>query len=316
MPPEPFLHEHPNFTDLIRILSDEMSIVPQLVEKDYWIAHCLWGLEQQGLQFELKGGTSLSKGFRVIDRFSEDIDIRIDPPEGMEVKTGKSHDKPSHVESRRKYFDWLQATIKIPGIVSVVRDTAYDDEILRNAGIRLVYETRFPALAGVKEGVLLEVGFDDTTPNRAVEISSWAMDRALAQKAAVRDTRALAVKCYCPEYTFVEKLQTVSTKFRKQQADGTFPANFMRHYYDIHQLLTLAEVQKFIGTEAYEARKRQRFRKGDVLKIAENEAFLLRDPKTRAQYENEYKKTASLYYKGQPAFSEILGRIGQFLDRL
>ena len=51
-----------------------------LVEKDYWIMHCLWGLQAQGFQFELKGGTSLSKGFGVIHRFSEDIDIRIEPP--------------------------------------------------------------------------------------------------------------------------------------------------------------------------------------------------------------------------------------------
>ncbi|WP_425485263.1 nucleotidyl transferase AbiEii/AbiGii toxin family protein [Burkholderia guangdongensis] len=38
---------------------------------------CLWGLQAQGFQFELKGGTSLSKGFGIIHRFSEDIDIRM-----------------------------------------------------------------------------------------------------------------------------------------------------------------------------------------------------------------------------------------------
>jgi predicted nucleotidyltransferase component of viral defense system len=32
------------------------------------------------MTFELKGGTSLSMGFQIIDRFSEDIDIRIEPP--------------------------------------------------------------------------------------------------------------------------------------------------------------------------------------------------------------------------------------------
>jgi len=38
-------------------------IDPYLVEKDYWIMHALWGLQQQGFQFELKGGTSLFKGY-------------------------------------------------------------------------------------------------------------------------------------------------------------------------------------------------------------------------------------------------------------
>jgi hypothetical protein len=41
---------------------------PALVEKDYWIMHAVFGLKQLGLRFELKGGTSLSKGFGVIPR--------------------------------------------------------------------------------------------------------------------------------------------------------------------------------------------------------------------------------------------------------
>jgi hypothetical protein len=310
-----FLHDHGEFKQLIQIVSDELSILPQLVEKDYWIMHCLWGLQQK-LHFELKGGTSLSKGFGIIDRFSEDIDIRINPPEGMEVKTGKSQDKPSHIESRRNYFDWLQKAIQIPGIASVERDKTYDDDILRNAGIRLLYKSYFPIVSGVKDGVLLEVGFDDTAPNREVTISSWAFDRAIKQDVSFKDNRSTKVKCYCPEFTFVEKLQTISTKFRRQQESGSFPTNFMRHYYDIYQLLTQLEVQDFIGTEAYEARKRQRFRRGDNLKISENDAFLLKDPATRKLYESEYLKTGSLYYKGQIPLSKILGRIEEYIDRL
>ena len=65
------LHEHKDFKDLIAAVSTNMGIDPTLVEKDYWIMHCLWGLQQQGFTFELKGGTSLSKGFGLIHRFSE-----------------------------------------------------------------------------------------------------------------------------------------------------------------------------------------------------------------------------------------------------
>ena len=73
-----YLHHHPQFADLIRIVAQENGIDPALVEKDYWIMHGLYG-QQLGLAFELKGGTSLSKGFQIIHRFSEDIDIRIEP---------------------------------------------------------------------------------------------------------------------------------------------------------------------------------------------------------------------------------------------
>jgi predicted nucleotidyltransferase component of viral defense system len=70
------LHDHPEFGDLIRIVAEEKAIDPALIEKDYWIMHCLYGLQKQGYTFALKGGTSLSKGLKIINRFSEGIDIQ------------------------------------------------------------------------------------------------------------------------------------------------------------------------------------------------------------------------------------------------
>ena len=311
-----FLHELKDFPELIRAVSHELRIQLQLVEKDYWIMHALYGLGQQGFDFELKGGTSLSKGYRIIERFSEDIDIRIEPPVELKVMSGKNHRKPAHVESRRRYFDWLTDTIRIPGIERAERDLSFDDEQLRGAGIRLVYPSAFRTLAELKPGILLEVGFDDTTPNEGVDISSWVLEKAGAVGVDFIDNRARDVKCYDPAYTLVEKLQAVSTKFRQQQRSGGFPVNFLRHYYDIYCLLGEPRVQAFIGTEAYEKRKAQRFRKDDVRRIADNEAFVLRDPAVLAQYKAEYTKTEGLYYSGMIPFQTILDKIRQYSDRL
>ena len=144
--------------------------------------HAVFGLKQLGLTFELKGGTSLSKGFGIIQRFSEDIDIRIEPFDGLQADTNPNHEKPQHIESRRQFYEKLRDKIKIPGITTVERDTTYDDATLRNAGLRLAYETHFGSIAGLKDGILLEVGFDQTTPNRAVTISSWIVQFAEAKK--------------------------------------------------------------------------------------------------------------------------------------
>lgn len=316
-----FLHERSDFRDLIAIIASERNIAPAIIEKDYWLMHCLWGLQQPmggrpALHFELKGGTSLSKGFRLIDRFSEDIDIRITPPEDLDVKTGKNHDKPAHIDSRRAYYDWLTTTIEIPGIVQVMRDTAFDDAKLRSAGIRLIYDSCFDGLKGVKEGILLELGFDDTAPNVPCTITSWAWAWAANSQVALLDNRAHDVPCYSPAYTFVEKLQTISTKFRLQQQEGTIPRNFLRHYYDLYCLLDDASVQAFIGTADYAARKIQRFRNGDVIDIARNEAFILSDTRIRDLFADEYKKTAALYFNGQVPFAEIMQRITANLGRL
>jgi hypothetical protein len=308
-----FLHNHPEFHQLIAIVAEQQGINPILVEKDYWIMHCLWGLQALNLSFELKGGTSLSKGYGVIHRFSEDIDLRIDPPEGMLVKVGKNHDKPAHIESRRHYYQWLSRHIQIADISSIERDSAFDDEKMRSAGIRLHYPNHTGQQQGVKDGILLELGFDDTTPNRPVTISSWAYQHAVQAGVTIFDNRAIDVPCYLPTYTFVEKLQTISTKYRLQQSGKAFPANFMRHYYDVYCLLGLPEVQNFIGTAAYEQRKQQRFRQEDERVVAQNAAFLLSDSQERARFAQEYQKTASLYYQGQPSLTEILERIQQFI---
>ncbi len=71
---------------------------------------------------------------------------------------------------------------RFQSVTAVDRDTTYDDQTLRNAGLRLTYETHFGSIAGLKDGILLEVGFDQTAPNRAVTISSWIVQFADAKK--------------------------------------------------------------------------------------------------------------------------------------
>ena len=45
-----FLHERRDFNQLLAVVADERGLDPMLVEKDYWIMHCLWGLQAQGLR--------------------------------------------------------------------------------------------------------------------------------------------------------------------------------------------------------------------------------------------------------------------------
>ncbi len=42
------LHEEPDFADLLAVTARRLGINPGLVEKDYWIMHALWGLQQPG----------------------------------------------------------------------------------------------------------------------------------------------------------------------------------------------------------------------------------------------------------------------------
>lgn len=317
--PAIYLHEHKDFADLLRILEDETGILAGLIEKDYWLMHVLYGLKKQGFNFELKGGTSLSKGYQIINRFSEDIDIHITPPEQFKINENPKNTKPNNVAARKAFYDWLAQTIQIAGIVSTERDTVFDDtEYYRSGGIRLYYKSKTVEVDRVKEGILLEAGFDTVTPNRKITISSWAYDKAKENPAInIIDNRAVDITCYHPGYTFVEKLQTITNKFRKEQAGEKDRPNFMRQYYDVYCLLGNEEVVNFIGTPAYEAHKQERFRGADALiPIVENEAFQLNDPALRKDFRNRYEETAALYYNGQPDFDKLLSRIKSFLGKL
>ncbi len=314
-----YLHEHPEFPGLLRIIEDETGILAYLIEKDYWIMHSLYGLKGQGYNFQLKGGTSLSKGYGIIERFSEDIDLHINPPAGLGINESPSNSSPKNIEKKKAYYDTLAGEIVIPGVTTVERDTAFDDERRYNSGgIRLIYQAVTTRVEGVKQGILLEAGYDNVAPNSPLLISSWAYDRASTiPDLGVIDNRAKDIVCYDFRFTFVEKLQTIATKFRKEMSTGVVATNYMRQYYDVYCLLGDQRVIDFIGTEAYLDHKKKRFPKEDFdIPIRENEAFLLRDPTLRANFRQRYEITKALYYKGQPSFDSMLERIGAYVDRL
>lgn len=133
----------------------------------------------------------------------------------------------------------------------------------------------------------------------------------------VIDNMVVGITCYEPGYTFVEKLQTIATKYRKQQESGDMPKNFMRHYYDVYCLLEDDSVMAFIGTDKYHAHKKARFPNVDYqIPIAENEAFLLSGISTRQLYKENYESTVALYYQEQPSFEELIKRLNLVIDTL
>ncbi len=313
-----YAHDLTDFTDLCRFISKEKGGIPeQLVEKDYWIMHCLWGLEQLKFNFHMKGGTSLSKGWNLLERFSEDIDIKIMPESGDDISIGRNHDKPKHIQKRTNFFNDLVTKIKIDGIVEVVRDPLFDDQKMRNAGIYLKYKPHFEEIPGVKPGILLEVGFDQTTPNEPKDISSWVYDTLAGDKdIEIIDNRAKQVKCYYPEYTFVEKLQALSTKYRQEQESGELKVNQLRHYYDIDCLLKSERVQTFIGSKEYKEHKGKRFRAKDETDLTKNEAFILSSEDARKKYVAGFQSISSLFYGETPQLEKIIENLKPWLSKL
>lgn len=75
-------------------------------------------------------------------------------------------------------------------------------------------------------------------------------------------------------------------------------------------------MQAFVGTQGYLDHKAKRFPKVDNPVIAENEAFVLSDPATRAPLQKAYIASSALYFRGQLAFDEILAEIVTWAPKL
>jgi hypothetical protein len=103
----PPLYKDPTFTALTEIAANETGCPQDLIEKDYWISIALRALatSEYGNDAIFKGGTSLSKAWHLVDRFSEDIDILID------------HSNFKSKESKRKKISRIRKLIEaVPGL--------------------------------------------------------------------------------------------------------------------------------------------------------------------------------------------------------
>ena len=214
-----YLHEHREFPELFRIIEEETGILAGLVEKDYWIMHSLYGLKKQGYNFQLKGGTSLSKGYGLINRFSEDIDIHINPPIALGINENPKNNNEKNIQKKKEYYDILKGEIKIDGIIGVERDTAFDDTKKYNSGgIRLYFKTITEPIEGVKEGILLEAGYDMVAPNIPIRISSWAYEKGKSLlKTEIIDNRAIDIPCYDHRKFSINHLQKFFYKQRVKE---------------------------------------------------------------------------------------------------
>ncbi len=237
-----FIHEDKEFEALLILASNDVGVARALVEKDYWVTHALWAIRQQGWDLWFKGGTSLSKGFGLIQRFSEDLDLRLDPG-GLaiqEVRSWKSKSETAK-NDRLRYFEEVDRALDLRPM-QVELDRANFDRRWYGAQLRATYPTRWAAeLPGaMRPYVLLELGVARVAPSVEVDMTSWVHRQV--EKAGVTDefidNRPRAVACVHPWVTLIEKIDAIAGRFPRE---GVAAANFVRHYEDVAQILLALE---------------------------------------------------------------------------
>lgn len=231
----------------------QRNMQPHVVEKDFWVCWTLkelFRLPTIGEHLIFKGGTSLSKVFKIIERFSEDIDISIDRGflgfgGANEPEAGTSN------KERQRRIDALRTACqqKISGDLRPVLESAIKAKIGRGEQWELrpdsddpdqqtllfEYPTVFPRETSryIRRAVKIEMGARaDHWPCEAETVTPYAAEQF---PKGFREP-SCAVKVLSAERTFWEKATILHAEFHRP-ADKAIPERFSRHYSDVFELI-------------------------------------------------------------------------------
>ncbi|GHT36231.1 nucleotidyltransferase [Bacteroidia bacterium] len=229
------------------------NLFPQVVEKDLWVTTILQIVFSLPFADRLvfKGGTSLSKVWNVIERFSEDIDLAIDRVQfdlkgDLTVKQLKKLRKESSLFVKETFYSELQQAIEKYGIrnfctIEPQADGEGDKTYPEPRKIFIRYQSLFDELSYVKNEIVLEIGARSLIePTAKSEVKSLISENFDIDTALVKSEIITAV----PEKTFLEKAFLLYEIF---SGGGSMLAERKsRHLYDLERMMDKDFAEKAI----------------------------------------------------------------------
>ena len=246
------LFEHPDFEQAILRAAEhfrERNLRPAIIEKDYYVTEALRVIAKtSGDKIIFKGGTSLSKGWNLIQRFSEDIDIFLDPTAFQPVLGKNAIDR----ELKK-----LRNTIgQHPALSFVESESQTIGGFGRND--RFSYAQRFGGPGEVASRVLLEAGTaSGREPSATVELRSYLAQylQEENQSLGAEDEGQFPFRLLHFRRTFVEKMFAIHSKVELLKRDKQPLGSYARHYYDLFQLSAHPEIDTMLRSAEYTAIK-------------------------------------------------------------
>ncbi|MDQ5930582.1 MAG: hypothetical protein QG594_2370 [Bacteroidota bacterium] len=237
-----------NFEGAIVATAEHFEIPEIFIEKDYWVTYALHQLFHSKVKnlIVFKGGTSLSKCYGVIKRFSEDIDIVV-----------AKNDSDSGNALRNRLKD--TTNVVDDSILEVVPD---DPNTNKKGSIRkIIYSYPKVGVKGeygeVRENIALEVShLGNTEPNIIQPIRTLIADYIkttsnieLIARFGLED---FEVKTLSVERTFCEKIISL-VRFSYTEKPLVDLSNKVRHTYDLHLLMKLGFINNFVNSTSFDS---------------------------------------------------------------
>lgn len=230
-----YLHNETNlFKDVLALTSNKLHISEQIIEKDYYITIILKNLAQKLSFVVFKGGTSLSKCYQAIDRFSEDIDITTDIPltQGQKQKlktvivdiTNSLNLNISNINETRSRRDYNKYVIVYDSVIESLTTDLHSAIILETAYVT----TSFPVNQRLVSNYIQQI-LQQEAPDL---ITKYSLDNYM-------------MKVQSLERTFIDKIFAICDYYLQDKT-----TRHSRHLYDIYKLMPLLkfnnEFQKLV----------------------------------------------------------------------
>lgn len=286
---------------------------PAVIEKDYYVTEALRIIASRGDKIIFKGGTSLSKGWDLIQRFSEDIDIFLDPA-AFDPTLGKRG-----IDRELKGLRDAIATQE--GLTFLPDDSQTIGGFGRND--RFSYMQRFGGVGEVADRVLVEAGTaSGREPTVTIELRSYLCEFLQDRQMSLdtEDEAPFPMRLLHFRRTFVEKLFAIHGKVELLKRDGRPLGTYARHYYDLFQLAGQQEVITMLKGDEYDTIKadydrisrthfeRSYFPPQDMSFVKSDALFPPGEiaPTISAEYERQCRL---LCYRPHPSWREVQNRL-------
>lgn len=242
------LHESKtDFRELIAATAQQMNIRDVYIEKDYWVTYLLKRLSQhpEAGRVIFKGGTSLSKGYGLIKRFSEDVDLAV-VADGLKNAQIERLIKKVSIELADAPF----AEVDDPELTSKM---GMSRRTLHSYPRRVEVNDFGP----VRENILLEINcFGKPTPNLKKTIKSFITEFLVStgQEKSISEFGLAKFEVSVLDYkrTFVEKILSLSYSSLEDGEDGDKETRArVRHFYDLTVLYGENEIRDFVHSDEF-----------------------------------------------------------------
>ena len=321
--------------DILNITSARTGLPANVIEKDWWVTVTLYALAKT-MYFPLmsfKGGTSLSKGYGLINRFSEDIDISlarqgvfsISNPSGNQLNKVKR--KARHYIIRELPLE-LDATFKEMGVsgYSIKPETTKLD---RNGNEKELSATTNPSTIFVIYDSIIPKAPEYFEPRVKIEIGCMNMEEPVEDKSISSmlsvdmngdEDMRVNFSTVLPSRTFLEKIFLLHEEFQKQNPRST---RMSRHLYDIEKLMDSSYGSAIDDNRLYDSiiTHRSIYNKMEHVdyETHKRDTVSFLPPKSiLAEWEKDYESLKSIFvYDDNPlSFSELFSRMNELQARI